>query len=145
VSRKCSAGSDTTEVGPPQDLGLPPVLPGVATPDMRTRAQPRERSRVAQEADVSVEIVDKTLGGKPGLVRAIWERALAGGGPISAYRRFDAMRLHETDPRAVIRQWGTSTSEGAPRVAPILLLIRATAAIDPDMAALRELSHIEDS
>src|ERR1051326_2963874 len=52
---------------------------------------------IAQEADVSVEMIYKTFGGKPGLVRAIWERGLAGGGPISAYRRSDETRLHETD------------------------------------------------
>jgi len=91
---------------------------------------------IAGEADVSVEMIYKAFGGKPGLVRAIWERALAGAGPISAYRRSDTMRLHETDARAVIRQWGTFTTEVAPRVAPILLLIRTAAAIDPDMAAL---------
>jgi hypothetical protein len=84
------------------------VLPVVATPDLRTRARSREHSRVAQEADVSVEMIYKTFGGKPGLVRAIWERAPVGGGPISAYRRSDAMRLRETDPRAVIRHWSTS-------------------------------------
>src|SRR5579884_2132843 len=58
---------------------------------------------IAQQADVSVEMIYKAFGGKPGLVRAIWERALAGAGPISAYRRSDAMRLRQTDPRVVVR------------------------------------------
>ncbi len=48
------------------------------------------------------------------------------------------MRLSETDPREVIRNWGTLTTEVAPRVAPILLLIRSAAASDPDMAALHD-------
>ena len=48
------------------------------------------------------------------------------------------MRLHESDPRAVIRHWGTFTTEVAPRVAPILLLIRTAAAVDADMAALHQ-------
>ena len=65
------------------------------------------------------------------------ERGLGGAGPTPAYRRSDAMKARETDPRAVIEQWGILTTEVAPRVAPILLLIRTAAAVDPDMAALR--------
>src|SRR3954454_3978189 len=93
---------------------------------------------IAAGADVSVETIYKAFGGKPGLVRAIWERGLAGAGPIPAWRRSDDMRLHEPDPRVVIQGWGTLTTEVAPRVAPILLLIRAAAANEPDMASLRE-------
>ena len=49
------------------------------------------------------------------------------------------MRLQaaEDDPRAIIRGWGVLTVEIAPRIAPILLLVRAAAAADPDMATLR--------
>src|SRR4051794_30405400 len=49
------------------------------------------------------------------------------------------MRMREPDPRLVIQNWGVLTAEVAPRVAPILLLIRsAAAAADPEMASLRE-------
>ena len=93
---------------------------------------------IADVAGVSVETIYKTFGGKPGLVRAIQSQGLAGTGPVPAYRRSDDMRLSETDPRQVIRNWGTLTTEVAPRVAPILLLIRSAAASDPDMAALHD-------
>ena len=47
---------------------------------------------VAAEAGVSVETVYKAFGGKPGLVRAIYDRGLAGPEPVPAYRRADEMR-----------------------------------------------------
>jgi AcrR family transcriptional regulator len=93
---------------------------------------------IADTADVSVETIYKAFGGKPGLVRAIWEHGLAGVGPVPAEQRSDEMRALETDPRKIIQNWGILTSEVAPRVAPILLLIRTAAATDPEMAALRE-------
>jgi AcrR family transcriptional regulator len=91
---------------------------------------------VAGDAGVSVETVYKTFGGKPGLVRAIHERGLAGSGPVPAPHRSDAMQDRERNPRAIIRNWGRLTTEVAPRVAPILLLIRSAAATDPEMAEL---------
>jgi len=93
---------------------------------------------IAETADVSVETIYKGFGGKPGLVRAIWERGLEGAGPIPAERRSDAMSGTELDARKVISNWGVLTSEVAPRVAPILLLIRTAAANDPEMQALQE-------
>ena len=91
---------------------------------------------IAGDADVSVETVYKTFGGKSGLVRAIYERGLAGRGPVPAPNRSDAMQDRERDPREIIRNWGTLTTEVAPRVAPVLLLIRSAAATDPEMADL---------
>lgn len=93
---------------------------------------------IADTADVSVETIYKAFGGKPGLVRAIWEQGLAGAGPVPAEQRSDDMRALETDARKVIQNWGTFTTEVAPRVAPILLLIRSAADTDAEMAALRE-------
>jgi AcrR family transcriptional regulator len=93
---------------------------------------------IAGAADVSVETIYKAFGGKPGLVRAIWDRGLEGEGPVPAETRSDHMRSIERDPRRVLEAWGTLTAEVAPRVAPILLLIRNAAAADPDMAALLE-------
>jgi AcrR family transcriptional regulator len=92
---------------------------------------------IASEAGVSVDTIYKTFGGKPGLVRAICQEALAGAGPVPAEERSDAMQAAETDPRRIIRGWGTLTTEVAPRVAPILLLVRDAAASDPEMASLQ--------
>lgn len=91
---------------------------------------------VAAEAGVSVETVYKAFGGKPGLVRAIYDRGLVGPEPVPAYRRADELRERETDPRAIMRNWGTIASEVSAVVSPIERLVRAAAASDHDMAAL---------
>jgi AcrR family transcriptional regulator len=92
---------------------------------------------IAAKAQVSAETIYKTFGGKPGLVRAICEHALTGEGPVPAETRSDDLQMTEPDPRNIIRGWGTLTAEVAPRVSPILLLLRAAAATDPEMAGLR--------
>lgn len=98
---------------------------------------------IAGEAGVSVETVYKAFGGKAGLVRAIYERGLAGRGPVPAYERSDAMRERETAPRRIVRNWGTLASEVASLGAPILLMVRSAAAADPEMAALLAASDAE--
>ena len=92
---------------------------------------------VAAEARVSVETVYKAFGGKPGLVRAICDQALAGEGPVPAEKRSDDLQTSEPDPSKIIRGWGELSAEVAPRVSPILLLLRAAAVTDPQMAGLR--------
>jgi AcrR family transcriptional regulator len=92
---------------------------------------------IAAEATVSAETIYKAFGGKPGLVRAICERALAGEGPVPAEARSDELQLTEPDPREIIRGWGQLSAEVAPRASPIALLLRAAEAADPEVAALR--------
>jgi AcrR family transcriptional regulator len=92
---------------------------------------------IAAQAKVSVETIYKAFGGKPGLVRAICATALTGEGPVPAETRSDELQAQQPDPRKIIRGWGKLTTEVAPRIAPILLLIRSAAATDPEMAALR--------
>jgi AcrR family transcriptional regulator len=86
---------------------------------------------------VSAETIYKAFGGKPGLVRAICEQALAGEGPVPAETRSDVLQASEPDPRKIIRGWGVLAAEVAPRVSPVLLLLRAAALTDPQMAGLR--------
>jgi AcrR family transcriptional regulator len=93
---------------------------------------------VAHAAGVSAETIYKSFGGKAGLVRAMWARALEGEGATPAEQRSDAMQATEHDPHKVIRQWGGFIVEVAPRVGPILLLIKSAASIDPEMADLLE-------
>lgn len=93
---------------------------------------------IAADADVSEATIYKTYGGKPGIVRALCLRALGGQGPIPAEQRSDALKATEVDPRKVIEGWGRRTAEVAPRVAPILLLLRDAADGDAAAAALRE-------
>jgi AcrR family transcriptional regulator len=97
---------------------------------------PTTIAAIAADAAVSVDTIYKGFGGKPGLVRAICEQALAGEGPVPAEVRSDALQSTERDPRAIIRGWGAFTAEVSPRVAPIILLIRDAAVADPEMAGL---------
>lgn len=93
---------------------------------------------VAAEAGVSPETIYKSFGGKSGVVRALHARSLAGRGPVAAYERSDEAQRMATDPRVLLRQWGSLAAEVAPLVAPVLLLVRLAAAADPEMAALQE-------
>jgi AcrR family transcriptional regulator len=94
-------------------------------------------ARIAEDAGVSEETVYKAFGNKIALVRAIRDQALAGAGPVHAERRSDRMQANESYPRRVIRGWGVLTTEVAPRVAPVLLLVRQAAASDPELAKLQ--------
>ena len=93
---------------------------------------------VARAAGVSTETVYKGFGGKAGLVRAIYERALGGQGPVPAPERSDAMSEQDLDAATVLRRWSRFSMEVAPRVSPIMLLVRAAVVADPDAAALVE-------
>jgi len=92
--------------------------------------------RIAAASGVSNETVYKAFGGKAGMVRAIQENRLLGAGPIPAPDRSDEISATERDPAAMLRGWATLATEVAPRVAPIMLLVRSAAATDADMAAL---------
>jgi len=98
---------------------------------------------VAAEAGVSVEMIYKAFGGKPGLVRALWDTGLAGEGPVHAEVRSDEVSSTETDPAQIIASWARLSTEVAPRVAPVLLLVRAAAATDPEMQVLQEELHAQ--
>jgi len=93
---------------------------------------------IADDADVSHDTIYKAFGGKPGLVRAIRARALAGDGPVPAEARSDALHTRGLDGRDIIAAWGALTAEVAPRVVPVLLLIRAAAATDREVETLLE-------
>jgi len=97
---------------------------------------------VAAAAGVSVETIYKTFRGKPGLIGAIQRSALAGTGAVPAADRSDEISALDLPPRTVLRHWATLTTEVIPRVAPIILLVRAAAATDPDMGML--LTEIND-
>jgi AcrR family transcriptional regulator len=92
---------------------------------------------IAAAAGVSEESIYKTFRTKAGLVRAIRERGLAGSGTVHAEVLSDALQ-RERDPRRIIAGWGQLTIEVAPRVMPILQLVAAAAARDPELALLRD-------
>ena len=93
---------------------------------------------IAAEAGVSVDTVYKSFGGKPGLVRALRARALEGDGPVPAERRSDQLHGPGADAETIIDAWGALTAEVAPRVSPILLLIRDAAITDPEVRDLQD-------
>jgi AcrR family transcriptional regulator len=91
---------------------------------------------IAAAARVSAETIYKSFGGKPGLVRAIIDKGLAGEGPVPAEQRSDHIRDTEPDPRRILTAWGAFVTEIAPRTVPILALARDAAASDTEIAAL---------
>jgi AcrR family transcriptional regulator len=96
---------------------------------------------VASEAGVSPETVYKAFGGKAGLVRSIWQDALAGAGPGHAERRSDAIAASASSGLQIIEGWLRVALEVAPRAAAVLTLVRSAAAVDPEAAEL--LDEIE--
>jgi AcrR family transcriptional regulator len=92
---------------------------------------------IATEARVSPDTIYKSFNGKPGLVRALCERALAGTGPVPAEQRSDEMQASTEDPRNLLRGLGMLATEVAPRVAPLLLLLATAAETDDEIAQLR--------
>lgn len=92
---------------------------------------------IAHAAGVSKESVYKGFGGKPGLVRAIYEQSLRGAGGPPAEERSDRAQATVADPRELMEQFGRFVAEVSPLGSPVFLLIRdAAASGDPDMAAL---------
>lgn len=90
---------------------------------------------IAATAGVSQATIYKSYGGKAGLVRSLCERALAGEGRIPAEQRSEALRS-SSDAGAVIDGWGRLVAEVAPRIAPLLLLLRDAAEGDLEAKAL---------
>jgi AcrR family transcriptional regulator len=84
---------------------------------------------IADRAGVSSETVYKSFGGKTGLVRALYEQAIRGAGLVPAEQRSNRLRTH-ADALEVVRGWSRLATEVAPRVAPLLLLVRDAAVVD---------------
>jgi AcrR family transcriptional regulator len=92
--------------------------------------------RVARACGVSVDSVYKRFPGRAALVRAVVEEALRGAGQVPAEVRSDALRA--ADLASLLSGWGRLTMEVSPQVAPVLLLVRAAAALDPDVVSLAQ-------
>lgn len=103
---------------------------------------PTTIAAIAAQCGVSVDTIYKSFGGKPGLARAIHQRALEGPGPVPAESRSDAIQAQVNDPGKIIEAWGAFVTEIAPRAAPILLLLRAAASTDAEIRSL--LQDLDD-
>jgi len=105
---------------------------------LRDGYAPTTVEAIAGDVGVAVDTIYKTFGGKPGLVRGIYERALAGEGPVHAEVRSDALHTQGLDGHDIIRAWGAFVTEVAPRVVPLMLLLRDGATHDAELRALLE-------
>ncbi|MEO6532029.1 MAG: TetR family transcriptional regulator [Pseudolysinimonas sp.] len=97
---------------------------------------------VAAASGVSAETVYKAFGGKPGIVKTIFEKSLLGSGQGPAEARSDAAQLAAADPRALFQRLGELSAEVAPLTAPIMRLIR-DAATGGDAAMSTLLTDVE--
>jgi len=93
---------------------------------------------VAADAGVSVETVYKAFGNKPGLVKAVFDVAIAGDDePVPIVERDFVQRINaEPDPRRKLHIYGEHLTRSLPPTGPILLVVRAAAATDPGAADL---------
>lgn len=90
-------------------------------------------SAIAQEAAVSVETVYKAFANKAGLVKAVFDVAVAGDDePIPVLQReFVRKNVAEPDPRKKLVAYGDHLAAVAPQIGPIQLVVREAAAGDP--------------
>jgi AcrR family transcriptional regulator len=95
-------------------------------------------AEVAAAGNVSTQQVYKLFGNKAGLVKAVFDVAIAGDDePIAMIDRGALSDVRdEPDPHAKLRRYGEFVAETAPRHVPIQLLIRAAADTDAEAAAL---------
>ena len=96
---------------------------------------------VAERAGVSHETVYKNFGGKPGLVRALHDDAIRGDSPVSPYQRSEELHS-QSDPYEIARGWSRLSMEVAPRVSPLLLVLRDAAIIQPHLRG--QLAELDD-
>ena len=93
---------------------------------------------VASEAGISAESVYKAFGSKARLVLALFHDSIAGQGPESAELRADRLSESEGDVRRRLRGFGSIVAEVTPRVAPVMLLVRAAAEADTELGEVWE-------
>ncbi len=92
--------------------------------------------RVARKAGVSAQSVYKAFGNKGGLVKAVFDTAIAGDDqPVSMTEREALLRVrNEPDPVAKLRLYAAFVADTAPRHVPVQLLVRSAAAADAEAA-----------
>lgn len=95
-------------------------------------------AEVAAVAGVSVETVYKAFGNKPGLVKAVFDVAIAGDDePVPLEERGMVRRLEAAfDPRDKLAIYGEHLAATLPRHVPIQLVVRAAAASDAGAAGV---------
>jgi AcrR family transcriptional regulator len=95
---------------------------------------------VAKQAGVSVETVYKAFGNKPSLVKAVFDVTVVGDDePVPMLQReFVRRNMAEPDPRVRLLDYGAHIAHTAPRIGPVLLVVREAAATDAAAANVWE-------
>jgi len=101
--------------------------------------------QIAGDAGVSVETIYKAFGNKPGLLKAVFDVAVAGDDePIAlADRAFIARIEAEPQARTKIEMFVAHLCESMPRAAPVQLLARDAGAADADAASVYAQTRAE--
>ena len=102
-------------------------------------------AEVAASAGVSVETVYKAFTNKPGLVKAVFDVLVVGDDEEVPMLQRDFVRrnMAEPDPRRKLADYGDHLAVTAPRISPILLVVRAAAGSDVGAAAVWEQLQAE--
>jgi AcrR family transcriptional regulator len=102
-------------------------------------------AQVAGDAGVSVETIYKAFGNKAGLLKAVFDFAVAGDDePVAmADREFVARIQAEPDARRKLEMYVAHLCDSMPRAAPVQLLARDAGAADRDAAAVHADTRAE--
>jgi len=100
---------------------------------------------VAAEAGVSVESIYKAFRNKAGVLKAVFDVAIAGDDePVAIMdREWVAAIDAEPDVAQKLHLYGEHLVASMPRTAPVLLLVRNAAALDRDVAGVWEQLQTE--
>ena len=101
--------------------------------------------QIASDAGVSVETIYKAFGNKAGLLKAVFDVAVAGDDePVAmADRDFIARIEAEPQARTKIEMYVAHLCESVPRAAPVQLLARDVGAADADAAGVYAQTRAE--
>jgi AcrR family transcriptional regulator len=100
---------------------------------------------VAEEAGVSVETIYKAFANKAGLLKAVFDVAVAGDDdPVPVVERDWVRHIQdEPDPATKLRMFGVHVADVGHRTVPVQLLARDAAASDPAAAGVWERMVVE--
>jgi AcrR family transcriptional regulator len=95
---------------------------------------------IAIDAGVSVEAIYKAFKNKPGLLKALFDVAIAGDDePVALMDRdFVGAINAQPDSSEKLRMYARHLATAMARTAPIQLLVRSVAAVDPAIAAVHD-------
>jgi AcrR family transcriptional regulator len=99
---------------------------------------------VAERAGVSAETVYKAFGGKPGLMKALWDVTLAGDDrpvPIADRRQMQEVRF-AADPTEKLRRWAAFVSGANQRLAPLHGLLAQAGPEVTEMLAITQRERL---